>query len=46
MRSNFGSVFDGLELVVTTAEGKVVAQQGYTFHQAPFAPPGRRFPLK
>src|SRR6478735_4636230 len=40
VRSNFGSVFDGLELVVTTAEGKVVAQQGYTFHKSPFAPPG------
>ena len=46
VRSNFGSAFDGLELVVTTAEGKVVAQQGYTFHQSPFAPPGRTFPLK
>ena len=40
VRTNFGSVFDGLELVVTTAESRVVAQQGYTVHQSPFAPPG------
>ncbi len=46
VRSNFSSVFDGLELVVTTMEGKVIAQQGYTFHQSPFAPPGRTFALK
>jgi hypothetical protein len=46
VRSNFSSVFDGLELVVTTHEGKLLAQQGYTFHQSPFAPPGRDFTLK
>src|SRR5215510_8054003 len=46
VRSNFGPVFDGLELVVTTTDGKVIAQQAYTFHQAPFAPPGRTFALK
>lgn len=45
VRSNFNSVFDGLELVVTTLEGKTLAQQGYTFHQSPFAPPGRVFAL-
>ena len=46
VRSNFGSVFDGLELVVTTADGKVVAQQGYTSHQSPSSPLGRAFPLR
>jgi hypothetical protein len=46
VRTNFSSVFDGLELVVTTTEGKVLAQQAYTFHQSPFAPPGRTFTLK
>jgi len=46
VRSNFSSVFDGLELVVTTTEGKILAQQGYTWHQSPFAPPGRSFKLK
>lgn len=46
VKSNFFSVFDGLEVVVTTSEGKVLAQQGYSFHQSPFAPPGRAFPLK
>jgi len=46
VRSNFYSVFDGLQLVVTTPEGKVLAQQGYTFHQSPFTSRGRDFPLK
>src|SRR5262245_53864732 len=35
VRSHFFSAFDGLELTVTTPEGKVLAQQGYTFHQSP-----------
>lgn len=34
-RSNFSSVFDGLELVVTTSDGKILAQQHYTYHQSP-----------
>jgi hypothetical protein len=46
VRSNFSSAFDGLELVVTTREGKTLAQQPYTWHQSPFAPPGRDFTLK
>jgi hypothetical protein len=46
VRSSFSSVFDGREVVVTTREGKVLAQQGYTFHQSPFSPPGRDFTLK
>ncbi|MFO0881106.1 MAG: hypothetical protein U0840_27600 [Gemmataceae bacterium] len=46
VRSNFTSAYDGLELVVTTSEGKVLVQQGYAFHQSPFAPPGRVFLLK
>jgi hypothetical protein len=46
VRSNFGSACDGLEIVVTTPEGKVLAQQGYTFHQSPFSATGRVFPLK
>ena len=45
VRSNFSSAFDGLELVVTTADGKVLAQQGYTYHQSPYAL-GRKFTLK
>jgi hypothetical protein len=44
--SNFSSAFDGLEVVVTNPKGKVLAQQGYTFHQSPFAPPPREFPVK
>ena len=46
VRSAFFSVFDGLQIVVTTPTGKVLAQQGYTFHQSPFAPLGRVFPLQ
>jgi hypothetical protein len=46
VRSNFSSAFDGLELVATTKEGKTLAQQPYTWHQSPFAPPGREFILK
>ncbi|GMV78856.1 MAG: hypothetical protein AMXMBFR7_00400 [Planctomycetota bacterium] len=46
VRSNFSSVFDGLEVVVTDPKGKVLVQRGYTIHQSPFAPPGRVFPLK
>jgi hypothetical protein len=45
VRSNFSSVFDGLELVVTTREGKTLAQEPYIFHQSPFSM-GRDFPLK
>ena len=44
--SNFFSVFDGLELVVTNIDGKVLKQQPYTFHQSPFTPNGREFILK
>jgi len=46
VRSTFSSVFDGLELVVTNKEGKTLVQQAYISHQAPFAPPGREFPVK
>jgi hypothetical protein len=46
VRSNFSSVFDGLEVVVTTPEGKVIAQQRYSSHQSPCTQDGRIFPLK
>ena len=46
VRSNFSSVFDGLELVVTNQAGKTLARQPYIWHQAPYAPPGREFTLK
>jgi hypothetical protein len=46
VRTNFSSVFDGLELVVTNKDGKILAQQPYIWHQAPFSPPGRKFMLK
>jgi hypothetical protein len=46
VRSNFFSVFDGLEVVLTSKEGKTLAQQLYTFHQSPFTSRGREFTLK
>src|SRR4051794_32564571 len=46
-RSNFpGVLFDGLQLVVTDKAGKLLAQQAYDAHQAPFAPPGKSATLK
>jgi len=45
VRSNFTSAFDGLEIVVTTVDGKTLAQQSYAFHQSPFSM-GRDFLLK
>jgi hypothetical protein len=46
-RSSFtGVLFDGLELVVTDTQGKVLHQQPYTFHQSPFALPGNSAALK
>lgn len=44
--SNFFSVFDGLELVVTTPQGTTVAQEPYTFHQSPSSASGKDFILK
>ena len=47
VQSNFSSIlFDGLELVVTTKDGKTLAQQPYVYHQAPFSPDGRKGTLK
>ena len=42
VRTNFYSVFDGLEVVVTNAGGKVLAQQAYIYHQSPHSSSGRR----
>ena len=38
LKTHFGSVFDGLWLTVTDLEGKVLAEQGYTYHQSPYGP--------
>ena len=45
VRTNFYSVFDGLEVVVTNADGKVLAQQGYIYHQSPRTSSGRSLTL-
>ena len=46
VRTNFSSVFDGLVLEVKNAKGETLVVQPYTFHQSPFAPPGRELLLK
>jgi hypothetical protein len=45
VRSSFFSAFDGLDLVVTDLDGKVLAQQHYVTHQSPHGPV-REFPIK
>ena len=45
VRSCCGSAFDGLQLVVTTKEGKALVQQTYSFSKSPFASE-RECPLK
>jgi hypothetical protein len=46
VRTTFYSVFDGLELIVTTPEGRTLAQQPYIHHQSPRAPDGRKMDVK
>lgn len=47
LRSTFSSIyFDGLELVITTQEGKTLVQQPYISHQSPLAPQGLEATLK
>jgi len=45
VRSNFFSVFDGLEIVVSDRDGKVIARQHYTHHQSPATSDGAPFDL-
>jgi hypothetical protein len=46
VRSGFFSTFDGLEIVVTNREGKVLTQKAYMEHQAVYKLfDGRDFPL-
>lgn len=42
--TNFSSPFDGLEIVVTSEDGKELARQAYIHHQSPFAE-NQRVPL-
>jgi hypothetical protein len=46
VRSTYYSAFDGLEIVVTNLEGKVLAQQHYVHLQSTFKFEGRDFPVK
>ena len=45
-KTRFGSAFDGLTITVTDTEGKVLAVQGYTYHQSPFGPDLREVIVK
>jgi hypothetical protein len=42
--TNFSSAFDGLEIVVTSEDGKELARQAFIHHQSPFAE-SQRVPL-
>ena len=46
VRSSYFSAFDGLEIVITTPEGRTLIQQGYAHHQSPFTFRGREFIAK
>ena len=46
VRTNFGSVFDGIELLVLGESGEKLHQQPYVYHQSPSSPHGRDLPLK
>jgi hypothetical protein len=35
--TNFGSVFDGLSLVLSSEDNKEIARQAYVYHQSPYA---------
>lgn len=45
VQSRFASAFDGMGMVVYDQKGKQLANQGYTYHQSPFSPEPRGFPL-
>jgi hypothetical protein len=46
VRTNFGSVFDGIELLVLGESGEKLLQQPYIYHQSPYSPHGRDLPVK
>jgi hypothetical protein len=46
VRSQFFSVFDGLDIVITTMDGKTLDQVPYLRHQSPFSLEGREFKVK
>lgn len=45
VRSIFSSPLDDLVLVVRDENGKELRRQAVSYHQSPFAPPGRLLPL-
>jgi hypothetical protein len=46
VRTNFHSVFDGIEVVVLGESGEKLRQQPYIYHQSPYSFRGRDLPLK
>jgi len=46
VRTNFSSVFDGVDLLVLGNSGETLHRQPYVFHQSPYSFHGRNLPLK
>jgi hypothetical protein len=46
VRTNFRSVFDGIEVLVLGESGEKLLQQPYVYHQSPYSLHGRDLPLK
>jgi hypothetical protein len=46
VRTNFGSVFDGMVLLVLAESGEKLLQQPYVYHQSPYSFQGRDLPLR
>jgi hypothetical protein len=46
MRTNFLSVFDGIEVLVLRVSGEKLLQQPYVYHQSPYSFQARDLPLK
>ena len=46
VRTNFGSVFDGINILVLRDSGEKLLQQSYVYHQSPYSFQARDLPLK
>ena len=46
VRTNFGSVFDGIDILVLGESGEKLVQQPYIYHQSPQSFRGREIALK
>jgi hypothetical protein len=46
VRTNFSSVYDGIEILVLRGSGEKLLQQPFVYHQSPYSFRGRDLPLK